>query len=139
MSLFNEEPLLLIPDTSSANRAQFIREAGRACNIELLFIPPGCTDRLQPLDRRVFGVLKDYARREWRTAYHQSAGVKATQSQMAQYLSAAWERLSADVIESAWSIYADESGCGDDGGSESEDHQNADYRETFDVQHIQDR
>jgi hypothetical protein len=57
----DQQPLIVILDTYVAHRAHLVRSMARQCNITLVFIPPGCTDRLQPLDRRVFGVLKAYA------------------------------------------------------------------------------
>jgi hypothetical protein len=79
-------PLIVLLDAYSAHRAEITRSAAVACRIELVFIPPGCTDRLQPLDRHIFGVLKAHARRMWRTDYHQNHGAKTTRSMMAQNL-----------------------------------------------------
>jgi hypothetical protein len=97
-------PLVLVLDTYSAHRAEAVRAAAAIWNIELLFIPPGCTDRLQPLDRKVFGVLKGYARQLWRQQYHDSHGGKTTRAKMASNLIEAWDRIAPHVIESAWSI-----------------------------------
>jgi transposase len=58
-------PLVVILDVYPAHRTDAIRGMALALGIELVFIPPGCTDRLQPLDRRVFGVVKAYARQQW--------------------------------------------------------------------------
>jgi hypothetical protein len=63
-------------DTYSAHRSAEVREMARLWGIDLVFIPPGCTDQLQPLDRRVFGVLKAYARQIWRTRYHGTGAQK---------------------------------------------------------------
>ena len=41
------------------------KEKARALDIELVFVPPGCTDIVQPLDIKVFGALKSYARMLW--------------------------------------------------------------------------
>jgi hypothetical protein len=38
--LFQDGPLLIILDSYSAHRATIVREAARACNIDLLFISP---------------------------------------------------------------------------------------------------
>jgi hypothetical protein len=48
----------------------------RSLNITLPFIPPGWIDQLHPLDQRVFGVLKAYARELWRKRYHDGGGAK---------------------------------------------------------------
>jgi hypothetical protein len=57
------------------------------------------------LDRRVFGVLKAYARQLWRTQYHASHGQKTTREQAAANLCEAWERITEALIQDAWSIY----------------------------------
>jgi hypothetical protein len=137
-ALFKDGPLLVILDTYAAHRAQAVRDAARLCNIDLLFIPPGCTDRLQPLDRRVFGVMKAYARRDWRIAYHETGGGKVTRAQMAEHLVAAWNRLRPEVIASAWSIYVNIPEWGEDEESEPEDPHDAAYRERFLLDDIQD-
>jgi hypothetical protein len=101
----DSEPLIVILDTYSAHRAQVVREIAQLWGITLIFIPPGCTDRLQPLDRRVFGVLKAYAREQWRRAYHATGGGKTKRKTIAENLVAAWERITDDVLAAAWDIY----------------------------------
>jgi hypothetical protein len=84
-------PLVVILDVYPAHRTDMVRATAYALGIELVFIPPGCTDRLQPLDRRVFGVLKVYARQPWRRHNREQFGDKMTREQIAQNLSAAWD------------------------------------------------
>jgi hypothetical protein len=107
--LFHEGPLVIILDTYAAHRAKEVREIAQLWGIELVFIPPGCTDRLQPLDRRVFGVLKAYARQMWRTRYHDTGGEKVTRQVIIEQLLEAWRRISPMCLKSAWFIYEDES------------------------------
>ena len=106
--LFPHGPLVVILDTYSAHRAQVVREVAQLWGIELVFIPPGCTDKLQPLDRRIFGVLKVYARQLWREQYHESHGKKTTREQMAINLCEAWRRITEGTIQAAWDIYYEE-------------------------------
>jgi hypothetical protein len=103
--LFPEGPLVVILDTYSAHRSREVREVAQLWEIELLFIPPGCTDKLQPLDCRVFGVLKAYARKLWREQYHASHGGKTTRPMMAANLCVAWRRITEGLVQDAWSIY----------------------------------
>jgi hypothetical protein len=77
-------PLVVILDAYAAHRSREVREVARLWEIQLVFIPPVCTDKLQPLDRRVFGVLKSYARQLWRKQYHESGGAKTTRPMMAE-------------------------------------------------------
>jgi hypothetical protein len=75
--LFLDGRLVVLLNTYSVHRANLVREAAEQCGTELVFILPG-TDRLQPLDLRVFGVLKSYARQLWRTQDHASHGEKTS-------------------------------------------------------------
>jgi hypothetical protein len=107
---FPDGPIWLISDAYSAHRSAEIREMARLSGIDLVFIPPGCTDRLQPLDGRVFGVLKVYARQIWRTRYHATGGQKVTKPIVAERLSDTWNRIAADILDSVWCIYVPEWG-----------------------------
>jgi hypothetical protein len=49
--------LVLIWDAFSAHRDLTVSETATRLNIQLIFIPPGMTDKLQPLDHRIFGYL----------------------------------------------------------------------------------
>jgi hypothetical protein len=51
----------------SAHRTAVTKATAEALGIQFVLIPPGCTDILQPLNRRIFGVLKAHARQLWRT------------------------------------------------------------------------
>jgi hypothetical protein len=99
--VYAEGPLVLMLGTYPVHRTQIVRTTAEQWGIELLFIPPGCTDRLQPLDRKIFGVLKGYARQLWRQQYHATHGGKTTRSRMASNLMEAWDRISPEVIEAA--------------------------------------
>ena len=105
--LYPTGPLVVLLDTYAAHRSAATKEAAARLEIELVFIPPGCTDQLQPLDRRVFGVLKAHAREIWRAHYHQTQGAKTTRSMMAENLLISWERITPDIIESSWDIFQD--------------------------------
>jgi hypothetical protein len=103
--LYHTGPLVILLDTYAAHRAAATRDAAARLQVELVFIPPGCTDRLQPLDRRIFGVLKAHAREIWRSHYHKTHGAKTTRSMMAQNLLVSWERITQDIVQSAWDIF----------------------------------
>ena len=60
----NEVNLLL--DLHTTHRTDAVLILAKELNIHLHFIPGGCTDLLQPCDRRVFGSLKSTARALWR-------------------------------------------------------------------------
>jgi hypothetical protein len=103
--IFPNGPLILLLDTYAAHRCQVVRDVAELWGIDLVFIPPGCTDLLQPLDRRVFGVMKAFARQNWRREYHRTHGDQVTRPMIARSLLDAWDRITPDVIESAWEIF----------------------------------
>ena len=57
-----KDPCCSIMDTYTAHKKESVREEARASDIELVFVSLGCTDIVQPLDMKVFGALKSYAR-----------------------------------------------------------------------------
>jgi hypothetical protein len=106
---FSAGPLIVVLDTYTAHRCAQVREMAHLLHIDLVFIPPGATDKLQPLDRYVFGVLNSFARQKWRIFNHRSEGAAVTRSRIAEHLVEAWNRISTEIIEKAWNIYHDES------------------------------
>jgi hypothetical protein len=74
--------LVVMLDTYSAHRAEEINNYAKALNVTLLFLPPGCTDQLQPFDRRIFGIAQVHACRMWREHYQDSKGKKEPRDRM---------------------------------------------------------
>jgi hypothetical protein len=103
--LYRAGPLIVVLDAYPAHRSREVREITRLWEIQLVFIPPDCTDKLQPLDRRVFGILKSPARQLWRKQYKASGGAKTTRSMMAADLCEAWRRIREGLIQVPWDIY----------------------------------
>jgi hypothetical protein len=106
--LYPEGPLIVILDAYAARRSPEVPEIAGLSEIQLMFIPPGCTDKLQPLDGRIFGVLKSLPRQLWREQYHKSRGAKTTRSMIAANLCKAWGRITIGLIQEAWDIYEEE-------------------------------
>ena len=52
-----------------SHRTDLIQAVCTAYNIHIHYIPPGATDIWQPLDRKVFGSLKQIARKMWTEQY----------------------------------------------------------------------
>jgi hypothetical protein len=67
LSDLSQAPLVLVWDLYSAQRDQQVRELAKQLGIQLIFIPPGSTDECQPLDRGIFGNLKQRSRRRFDT------------------------------------------------------------------------
>jgi transposase len=81
-TIYPDGVLVVMLDSYSAHRSEIVKEYARGLKIKLLFIPPRCTDRLQPLERRIFGILKTHARRMWRKHYHETNSEKELREMM---------------------------------------------------------
>jgi hypothetical protein len=84
--LYPTGPLIVLLDTFAAHRAMITKAVAEEWGIDLISIPPGCIDALQPLNRRVFGILKAYALQLWRIYDQETHGEKATCSMTANNL-----------------------------------------------------
>ena len=92
-------PIYLILDCYSVHRADAIKEKAKELNIELIFIPPGMTDRIQPLDLRIFGPLKSISKRLFRNSQNQGQRKKPD---AVSDLVTAWGLIKEDLIIQAW-------------------------------------
>jgi hypothetical protein len=63
------------------------------------------TDTFQPLDRKVFGVLKAYAKSLFLQGITRNPGAVPSKSDAARDLVTAWSNSLATTIEQAWDIY----------------------------------
>lgn len=104
---YNDQQVHLILDLHASHRTDSVKTLARELNIKLWYIPPGCTDLVQPLDVRCFGTLKSTARRLWREQLARAPEKRFTKQDAVAILIAAWEHLGTDTIEEAWEI-ADE-------------------------------
>lgn len=100
--LYFDKTVHLVLDLHSSHRTDAVKQLAESLNIKLWFIPPGCTDICQPLDRRCFGALKATARKLWRQQAARDPDRKMTKRDAVANLICAWEHLSTFVIEDAW-------------------------------------
>ena len=126
----DDKKLHLIMDCYSVHRKQIIQSLANTLNIDVMFVPPGCTDQLQPLDRYVFGSLKGIAKRKWRRMYDLGEREKMTKKEMAEILIASWEGVSTECLEKAWDIYSEDDE--DDELLEDEEEDESDSEEASD-------
>lgn len=101
----DDEPIYLLLDCYSVHRCDEVRQLAESLFIELIFIPPGLTDEFQPLDRAVFGVMKQHFRRLWRKQYRDNPEERFSKAKAIELLVPAWERVSPDVLADAWTVY----------------------------------
>ena len=81
-----------------------VESLAKSLHIRLWFIPSGCTDLLQPLDRKCFGALKSTARMLWRQRVSGEQGAQLTKKDAVASMIWAWEHLGEEVIEESWEI-----------------------------------
>ena len=127
---FVKKKCALIIDTYASHRTDKVKEKAAELGIELIFIPPGSTDELQPLDRKVFGVLKAYAKQLWREHYHKYEGGKIDRWEIADQIIIAWNRISINTLDSAWCIFEFED-FADEEDEEAENLNDEEYIQIF--------
>ena len=102
-----ERKIFLLWDLHSSHRKEDVRDYARDHSIHLSFIPAGQTSYWQPLDRRLFGILKKKAMHELeKTTY----GSKLTEISMIDAVWAlvrAWESLPEETVRTAWAHLAE--------------------------------
>jgi hypothetical protein len=77
-----------------------VRERAKELKSKLIFISAGCTDELQPLDRKDFGPLKAKAKHQYRIGVR--LGKEREKKQACQDMLNVWNELGEKVIKSAW-------------------------------------
>jgi hypothetical protein len=104
-SCYNDgAPIWLILDCYSVHRQETMRKCAQELGINLVFIPPGLTDELQPLDRFVFGVMKATCRRLYRLHCDGNPGAKMNWHTATAFLIRAWEAVSTKMLDDAWTF-----------------------------------
>jgi hypothetical protein len=101
----NGEKIFLICGVHALHRTDTVKQLAVALNINLLYIPPGATDRLQPLDRMVFGALKSEARRLFRRNAASNPELKRRKQDAVRDLIDAWSELNDTTLSAAWGLY----------------------------------
>jgi hypothetical protein len=99
------EKIFLICDVHASHRTDAVKQLASGLNIDLLYIPPGATDRLQPLDRMVFGALKSEARRLFRRNAASNPELKRRKRDAVKDLIEAWAGLNDATLSAAWALY----------------------------------
>ena len=103
-------PISVLLDCYSIHRRQDITAFARdRLNFHFQFIPGGCTDDLQPLDRAVFGSLEATAKRLWRLMDEKGERERMGKKEMIQILIPAWEKISPLIIRAGWRVFDSDS------------------------------
>lgn len=96
----NGQKFALILDVFRAHKKQAVLEEAAKLNIKLIFVPSCGTGVYQPLDRKIFGIVKAKLRKE-------SCNVKSDENRFRKIHSlmcTIWEEISDKAINSAWDI-----------------------------------
>lgn len=104
----HNETLHLIIDLYPAHMTDEVKKLANELNFKFYIIPAGMTDHYQPLDRYIFGALKAKARRLFRLRNEAGSALHGTKQEACQDMVAAWESVTAHVINLSWSIYIED-------------------------------
>jgi hypothetical protein len=110
----NGDRIFLISDGHASHRTEDVKKLATELNIQLLSIPPGATDKLQPLDRMVFGALKSEARRLFRQHASRNPELKRRKRDAVHDMIEAWDGLSDGTLNAAWRLYQEDDDWGDE-------------------------
>ena len=95
----------LIIDSYSSHIAERSKNVAQELNIKLIFIPPGYTDKLQPLDVAVFAVLKSIANGKLRKFLYENPDKELGMKKSVQVLIESFDMISDDTLLKAWEQY----------------------------------
>jgi hypothetical protein len=98
----------LLWDVFSAHRDEELKMHAPTRLAEPVSIPPGSTDRHQPLDRRIFGNLKSRARPRFEALWMRDPGHELTLLGVVEILLDVWNNIGQDEVLDAWSELAGE-------------------------------
>ena len=109
-----QNQIVLLYDAFGAHSTTKAMELAGRLNIQVFHIPAGCTDECQPLDRRIFGSMKQKACAYISRQIANLPGINESNAQMPQYrpskkdsielLIRTWEELSINQITNAWNL-----------------------------------
>jgi hypothetical protein len=122
----NKEPFCLVWDSFVTHKTDSIRNYCAKKSIQVIIIQPGCTDELQPLDRRIFGYLKSKARTQWINWYSTNFQKAITAAQSVKILFPCWEEITIENVIKAWRLVLDPDESSSDVPSD-EDSQDEEY------------
>lgn len=109
----DEHTIHILMDVFRAHITENVKKSCSELNIKIHLIPAGMTDELQPLDRKIFGPIKSYARYLYRNRMKgfdiSKSEEHRTKKDACQDMVCAWERLSKDTIQGAFEHFTTES------------------------------
>jgi hypothetical protein len=101
------QPTVLVWDLFAAHRDAVVKEQARHLGIRLEFIPPGATGLCQPLDRRIFGILKQRAKARFDRRNLDWAQDEFRIGESIAILIECWDSITQEQVLSAWQHFQD--------------------------------
>lgn len=102
-----DKTIHLLIDNAPSHKGQIIEDKAEELNIILHYIPPGCTDELQPLDIRIFGCLKSISGNKTLQEIHLNQLKPVGFSKAVKILIKSWNDVSIMARMEAWAVYED--------------------------------
>jgi hypothetical protein len=96
------QQIFLVLDVYASHREGYIKALAAAQRISLLFIPPGMTAEFQPLDAKIFGILKSIGSNMWVSEYLFDPSKKFTKLTASHTIQDYWKKLAKETIQEAW-------------------------------------
>ena len=97
----------LILDLYASHATEELKKIAKILHFNLIYIPAGATDAFQPLDRYVFGALKNMARAIFYQLYVVNPNMSFTLNEAVKVLISCWADLTDKTLAKAWNIYSD--------------------------------
>jgi hypothetical protein len=94
--------ILLVLDVYTSHRQDDLKRLAAAQRIDLLFIPPGMTAELQPLDAKLFGQLKSAGSKRWIQEYLYDPSTKFSKATASIGLQECWAKLNKEDVIACW-------------------------------------
>ena len=99
----DKKPCALILDRYSSHMTDAFKQHAQNLGIRIVYIPTSATEKFQPLDMRVFGVMKSKGAKEFNEfVFRNHRGF--TKSEAADIFVKCWRFLPVDVINKAWNL-----------------------------------
>jgi len=99
------QPFALVLDIYTTHIADEIRDIATQLGIECIYVPANGTGQYQPLDRRIFGIVKkQLAKQELHSSQIEAAKPKELFGIVHEKVLKIWENISTAAINSAWDI-----------------------------------
>lgn len=100
--MHNNSAICLVMDRYSAHIDGEVLQHASDHNIEIIFVPSGLTSEYQPLDRKVYGVVKMNCSDYWMRNYIQDLQYEASEQIAAEQFIKSFNSVSRDTVLKAW-------------------------------------